>query len=354
MLITYTPDEQNDVTEALYRHVLDCCHSSGIPAVCRTDIGFAIKTGWCREVVTDNLRDMLTGAPSGTVNIYGIRKHGTSLTYQPPKCPGKLGERTAYVDNMLSEFFQLMVECISSTLGESVMKPKRVEDWIYRWRSVSFDREFTMGVKPSGPDIKCLLNADEEDIPKLEGETLWSKNRMFGNIVNIPSSWASSIPIMSYLMYIPRLWGAFYSTPRVLLKLSRVSNRKLSYPPELRDAIGSPRGYSSLAYSSQLWTALTGRLMLPSWFTSCGKEYFWTFTYLLIKCALDKTYDTQNQLEDMPATLYSQSTRGGFKSWCGWYKSCGEAPIWFRDILTNLTMYGVSSILNIDSIVNYV
>lgn len=352
MLAVYTAYQQSDDIAKAYTHALACC-GRVCPAACRSNNGFALKVSWCREMATGNFKDMFSDLPPGTINIYGIRKHGTGIPYQP-RCPGKIKRTTTYTNNLHTNFFQMMVEMISCVLDGSVMSPNRVAGWLKRWGSISFEHSSSVHGEPIGPAIKCFLNSDPDDIPELDPSNpnrFWARGNMHGTIAGIPSHWAKSIPIMSYLLYLPRVWGIFYSTPRALPKLSQISRRKMVVSPVLRSIIGDARSHSSVGYHTQLWSLAAYKMILPLWCTPYGKEYFWTFTYLLIKAALGNSLRDKDKLA---SDLCSTARNGGFRDWLRWYKTKEDAPKWVRGMLNELSISGPSSLVHFDSFTAYI
>jgi len=351
MIVLHTPDQQNEELETFYSTVFRL-NGLGIPRnLYRTDNGLALNTGWCRECVIGTMADVFQNAPPGKINIYGIRKHGTSATYQPSSCPGKIRANSSYTNNLFTSFFTMMVELLACVLNDKRMSDRRVQQWYDRFNHGSFDTSYRLlGEQPiSGVD--CILNVDEEDIPDLGDSGFWANGNTFGTITNIPAHWAECIPVMSYLLYIPRLWGAFYSTPRALPKLSQISRYRYPLSKTLNTLLGSTRPYPKYA---QLWLGAVKNMMLPLWLTSCGKENFWTFTYLLMVCALAKEHHPITIPPNIKEQLATTNIGGGFKSWGRWYSMQEGTPDWLQTMRKELHTNGPFSLLYTNNITQYI
>jgi len=352
MLLVYTPD-QPDTDNKIYN---DLCHvaRNNPPKTgrCTTADGVAAKTAWCREIEIGNCYEYFKDVPKGTLDIYGIRKHGTRTIYQPSGCPGALNKRSEYIDNLFSSLFQLAVDLISSTIGGRTIPENRVQSWLYRWGAVNFKHPHSIIGESLVPTIKCNLNVGDK-IPELDIPALWDDNDMFGTITGIPIHWAQSTAIMSYLMYIPRLWGVFYSSPRVLPKLSQIG-RFQTQSPLLTNMAHEVARYTAPSYTNHLWRCMAKSLMLPLWLTPCGKENFWAFTYLLIRNAIYKTYNWEDNLPDLNVQLRDAKHISGFRSWCGQYEKHIDAPIWFKSMKEMLKNSGPTAAVAYGKIVNYI
>jgi len=92
--------------------------------------------------------------------------------------------------------------------------------------------------------------------------------------------------------------------------------------------------------------------MLPLWFTSHGKEHFWTFTYMLIREALSETFHYEG-IPNLVDLLYA-SERNGFVSWCTKLARISATPSWFKLMLDELARSGPSAMFNFGTVASYV
>lgn len=353
MLSIYTPNDQTANIEEAMAHAVNYCRHGNLPEVCETDLGFAVKTSWCREMAVENLREIMALTPPGTVNIYGIRKHGAALRYQPARAPGAIHRSSVYVDTLFTCFFQTMVELLSYILDNNTMSEERVREIVTRWTSRGLETNSGVLSDSINPLPKCLLNYDEEDIPDLVDDDFWVDDKMFGTITGIPSHWLNSIPVMSYLLYLPRLWGVFYHSPRILPTLSKLSRRK-AHSPVMHSIMGKPNQRGPQAYPTWLWSIMARKMMFPSWLTPCGRECFWTFTYLIIRAVFGKTFSCIDGIPNLASALTYEENRSGFVSWCSSYKSRNETPGWVNSLITELSLNGPSSVVRFGNIASYI
>lgn len=344
MLFTYTPNEQTEVNALAVKKVFELHQAQSRSTInlyqkCNiTELSFT--TSWCREVATSNLSHLVGQLPPGKLNIYGIRKHGEACPSQPREVSGKIRQRETKVNVLFHNLFQFITEMLCHIFKTDTEELHSTKHWLYNLASSAPAK-----VNPLH-SMDCLLNYDPELIPTTP---LWTTDDMYGTMFNIPSEWAKSTAAMSYLLYLPRVWGAFYETDGLLPKMLRLSKLRSN-----TRAITFLCGVQELEDSMCLWRYIARRLMLPLWFTNYGREGFWMFTYLLIKEGIA----AKEGLPRVPGLLkaLTEINRSGFISWLRTYKikDGTKAPDWVRKLYNVLGSEGPFSLLNLRSIVGYV
>ena len=160
---------------------------------------------------------------------------------------------------------------------------------------------------------------------------------------------------MSYLLYLPRVWGGFYEETETLKRLSGFGQLRFNDRFIVRVCAEEIQATENRKESaSALWLQLAKRLMLPMWFTQYGRAQFWAFTYMVIREGLAAK-------DDLPRIPGFQTALGsigcsGFMSWFRKYKCQPEhdAPDWVSSLFNLLQDRGSFSILKPRNIVGYI
>lgn len=337
MLFTYTPNDQTkEITAQVKCLVSSFVNQTDDPIVWSkhtdNDFLFSFTSSWCRELTVHTLLGLIGPLPPGKLNIYGIRKHSDCWSNQPRDTVGEIDKPNNLVNIYFNNLFRFMIEMFGYVI--EVEQPLSSHTSSY-WASRLSSSLKVTGLKQQP---RCLLNLDEESIPNT---TLWKTDNMYGTMYNIPSEWSKSQAIMSYLLYLPRVWGAFYEPTQVLSTLMRSSGLRYDSRTMVRLC-----GVEEADVSLGLWKYIARRLMLPMWFTSFGRVEFWLFTYMVIregiavKKGLSRIPGFQEALTSIKCS--------GFFSWIRKYKCEPKynAPDWVNGLYGMLAKRGPHIILS--------
>jgi len=340
MLVVYEPTEQSAENTGLVKmHVLTNggrayihIHPDG------EGVQLSFTASWCRELATNRIHRLVSGLPPGKLDIYGIRKHGGEWHSQPPDTTGKVSLRDRRLNGIFTNLFYLATDMVSHIFETDTTEAHYTKFWLSR---LSLSHPVLTNPPPS---FRCLLNKPD-DIPKTP---LLETDCMYGTLLGIPSEWAQSRAVMSYLLYIPRIWAAFYGD--LILKELSSAGRLRHTPNTLTDILEcyqSVEDQDTPFIDVSILRFLARKLMIPLWFTQFGKEQFWVFTYILIREGIKAELGVEKDA-DLRTAL--NSDRSGFMSWVRWYAGNSKAPKWVAKLLVLLRASGPSAVVQYRSI----
>lgn len=226
------------------------------------------------------------------------------------------------IDSRMNILSQVMFHAIASVLG---------------WES---DGTFSMnddtmacmlGKYSTGSDFRIInkpaMIKRQEEIKTRCGvyvDNSKSPPDLIGSITNIPGHWARSIAVMSYLMYLPRVWRSLYRPD-----INGLCNWGYKVEHRIPSLVTRHK-------TNTIWEIQMCNLMIPMWFTSFGKAAFWTFTYMLMDHMVKRHSSTSVYGEGTIYDSIYDNRIDGFISWTRKHVVGTD----YHKLYTNLVQFG--------------
>lgn len=276
--------------------------------------------GWCREEASRTLATHPVRFKPTKFDIHGIWS-----SREVPSNPWleSAADRQNSIDLPVLSLSHIMITAIASILGWEPGTQDIPENMVF----ATSDGEHTYNPIPKNVNAirtRCGVYPDNEAAPQ-------DMPAFVGSITNIPGHWADSVPIISYLMYLPRFWVGLYH-PNIR-ELSKVKNSAKALPSYMKDhSLGASRR------SNCMWLWLAVRLMPQSWYLRNAQAPFWTFTYILINHLMaaceGEQIDGKHTIQELLLETYGIN---GFVSWTR--KNVIGSGV-YKSLFSDLSKYG--------------
>lgn len=280
-------------------------------------------TSWCREIAVAALSSI--GNIPAHVSIHGIRRGKRGTSNQPIGMLGTISQvdeidkpMNLLIDTVMIYMSLLDKEPPGCITIDTLLKLNKT--WNSRPLYMNYESEYSSELP------RIFLN----EHPDATG--------IYGSITGIPVAWCKNRACMSFLMYLNRLWGAFYLDDMYLGRM--IGKRSCINQNSNILQISTSRIDLAAIYD---WLAVSRAFMLPSWYTNFGRGSFWAFLLFLVRNAYARVYGEDNKelryFIDFMGEYRNRDMISGFNSWVN---SCSgeDAPEWLYKIKETMSNVG--------------
>lgn len=255
------------------------------------------QTGWCREVASNCITSQ-RGIEQHDVKcswVVGQPVDGPTPTVTPSRAFTATTLISAKIQLQLQALYHMVVDFGVKAISDE--KRESITSWIDFWELPCLKRK---------PDTWAM-------VPDM--------SLCGGGQITIPGICASSIPLVSFLLYLPRVW---------------YNLNKMKYVESIR------YGRAVEDISEHLLSLIAMYLAEPLFQMPHGREGFWFFLYYLIKCQTTR---------ELRGVLNRNDRVDGFKSWSRRIVDRCEWPDGV-DLYTDLRDYGSHALITPKHIMN--